>query len=102
MIDRLRLQSPLAGPLHSTVGDPRRLWDDFKDAICDDLPHAIAHFERPRLDFPDSNHDFGRFLLARDLEENGKPLSPRPRVRLPGHAPVQYRASASGWQPSGN
>ena len=32
--------------LHGAVGDPRKLWDDFKDAICDDLPHAIAHFER--------------------------------------------------------
>ena len=61
--------------LHGAVGDPRKLWDDFKDAICDDLPHAITRFERPGLDFPDSHHDYGRFLIACDLEDLGRSLA---------------------------
>jgi hypothetical protein len=40
--------------------------------LCDDLPHAIARFgsDRPDLTFPDAHHDYGLFLLARQLQEN--------------------------------
>lgn len=64
--------------LYGVVGDPRRLWDDFKDDICDDLPVAIADFQRGcpdlRLDYSCSHHDYGSFLLARRLREHGRSL----------------------------
>jgi hypothetical protein len=75
---RLRLRTLFAFILHfCTVGDPRKLWDDFKDPLCDNLPHAIARFgsDRPDLTFPDAHHDYGLFLLARELQEHGRSLS---------------------------
>jgi hypothetical protein len=64
--------------LHGAVGDPRKLWDDFKDSICDDLPVTIAAFQRRRpdlrLDYPGSHHDYGRFLLARRLRDQNRSL----------------------------
>ena len=50
---------------------------------------ASAYFERPGLNFRDSHHDYGRFLLARDLEDHGRNLAdfnlepPRDREDLP-------------------
>ena len=80
-----RLRSLFTFILHyCTVGDPRKLWDDFKDHLCDDLPHAIARFasDRPDFDFPDAHHDYGLFLLARELQEHGRLLAD---FQLPSH-----------------
>ena len=83
-----RLRTLFAFILHfCAVGDPRKLWEDFKDPLCDDLPRAIARFasNRPDLDFPDAHHDYGLFLLARELQGHGRLLTD---FQLPpSHAP---------------
>jgi PIF1-like helicase len=73
-----RLRSLFIFILHyCTVGDPLRLWEEFKDPLCDDLPHAIARFgsDRPDLAFPNAHHDYGLFLLARELQGHGRSLT---------------------------
>ena len=73
-----RLRTLFAFILHfCAVGDPLKLWEDFKDPLCDDLPRAIARFasDRPDLDFPDAHHDYGLFLLARELQGHGRLLT---------------------------
>ena len=80
-----RLRTLFTFILHyCTVGDPLKLWEEFKDHLCDDLPHAIARFasDRPDFDFPNAHHDYGLFLLARELQDHGRLLTD---FQLPSH-----------------
>jgi hypothetical protein len=73
-----RLRTLFTFILHfCAVGDPLRLWEEFKERLCDDLPHAIARFgsDRPDLAFPDAHLDYGLFLIARELQGHGRLLT---------------------------
>jgi PIF1-like helicase/Helicase len=61
--------------LFGTVGDPLRLWTDFKENICDDLPHALARLDLPELGIDEPHYDYGLFLISRLLQEQGGSLN---------------------------
>jgi hypothetical protein len=86
-----RLRTLFTFILHfCAVGDPLRLWEEFKERLCDDLPHAIARFasDRPDLAFPDAHLDYGLFLIARELQGHGRLLTD---FQLPpSHAPWDH------------
>ena len=62
--------------LFCQVNSPERLWDDFRDAICDDLFHSIPNPTQERV------HDYGLFLLNRLLAESGYSLEHFPKMPL--------------------
>ena len=55
---------------------PKALWDEFQDAICDDLFVRVPNPTIPRV------HDFGLFLLNRLLYESGYSLEDFPKMPL--------------------
>ncbi|THC87617.1 hypothetical protein EYZ11_012938 [Aspergillus tanneri] len=55
------------------VTDPLALWERFRNDICDDLSRAISCIKEPP-DVTDPHFDYGLFLLARILREQGTGL----------------------------
>ncbi|KAF7372298.1 ATP-dependent DNA helicase [Mycena venus] len=54
--------------------EPNRLWEDFRNDICDDLDHRLRRmaFENPTAD---DVYDYGLFLLNKILQETGRSLT---------------------------
>jgi len=64
---------------HETISNPFALWEEFRDAFCDDLPHLLASGRIPvppnaQKGQEDIQYDYGLFLLEKELQEHGKSL----------------------------
>jgi hypothetical protein len=65
---------------HCSPTDPRKLWDEFKDYICDDLPRRLPQLF-PHIQARDGNasmeeaHDYGLYLIELLLHAHSMSLS---------------------------
>ena len=57
-----------------TPTDPRRLWEEFADHICDDLAHQLARLHIRENPSPEDIRDYGLYLIEQLLSLFGKSL----------------------------
>ena len=54
--------------------DPRALWEEFADHICDDLAHQLARLHIRENPTPEEIRDYGLYLIEQLLSPSGKTL----------------------------
>ena len=57
-----------------TPTDPRRLWEEFADHICDDLACQLARLHIRENPTPEEIRDYGLYLIEQLLSPSGKSL----------------------------
>jgi hypothetical protein len=64
--------------LHGSLAEPKALWEQFRAAICDDLPHRLSRLD----DWPETSSqrsaqqwDYGLWLLSQMLQESHNTLT---------------------------
>ena len=57
-----------------TPTDPRALWEEFADHICDDLARQLARLRIRENPLPDEIRDYGLYLIEQLLSPSGKSL----------------------------
>lgn len=61
--------------VYGMVAEPAALWDRFKQAICDDLPHVLARQDDAPADGEDVHLDYGLYLIDKMLTDQLKTLA---------------------------
>ena len=62
--------------INGDLSEPLKLWERFCSDICDDLPRCIAQdYPSVPADFLDSHFDYGLFLIAEQLQDQGRKLT---------------------------
>ena len=62
--------------------EPRALWDQFKENICDDLGHVLRNRGMETLTH-NQEYDYGLYLIDKSLREVGKSLNDFPPMPMP-------------------
>jgi hypothetical protein len=58
--------------LFGEIGGPLRLWLEYRQQMCDDIPHRLREQYVPFPETEDLHFDYGLHLLSRQLAESGK------------------------------
>ena len=65
--------------LFGEVSQPERLWDEFREHICDDLEHRLRGMGLDNA-APESVYDYGLFLLNQIPQDSGRSLAEWPSM----------------------
>ena len=61
--------------IHGDIADPNSLWIQFKDQICDDLPHQMQHFPAVPANFESPWLDYRLHLIQKGLADFDRTLA---------------------------
>jgi hypothetical protein len=60
------------GVTTETINDIGKLWQDFRESLCDDLPRVVADRTDYPRDLPDPHLDYGLYLLRERILSHGE------------------------------
>ena len=70
--------------LFCAPAEPKKLWLQFQEKICDDLPHKLHELDRTSVT-ENEVYDFGLHLIDNILRDSGHSLSDFPNMPHPTH-----------------